>query len=72
MTLTCWCNSLASHDPLAESLTRCNKAGNKFVDCAIAVDADFIMTSDRHFDALHSSGYKPKPIDPAQFIAKYF
>ena len=33
---------------------------NKFVDCAIAAKADFIVTSDRHFDALHSSGYKPK------------
>jgi uncharacterized protein len=44
---------------------------NKFVDCAIAVEADFIVTSDRQFDALHSSGYKPKPVDPAQFVARH-
>ena len=44
---------------------------NKFVDCAIAVDADFILTSDRHFEALRSSGYKPKPIDPEEFIGKH-
>ena len=25
---------------------------NKFVDCAIAVSADFIVTNDRHFDIL--------------------
>ena len=41
---------------------------NTFVDCAIAVEADFILTSDRHFDVLFSSGYKPKPIDPGQFV----
>src|SRR5574338_1102452 len=40
---------------------------NKFADCAIAVEADFIITSDRHFDALLSSGYRPKPIEPLQF-----
>jgi len=44
---------------------------NKFVDCAIAAEADFILTFDRHFDALHGSGYKPKPIGPEEFIAKY-
>jgi putative PIN family toxin of toxin-antitoxin system len=42
---------------------------DKFVDCAIAAEADFILTSDRHFDVLHSSGYKPKPIGPQEFIA---
>jgi uncharacterized protein len=42
---------------------------DKFVDCAIAIEADFILTYDRHFDALHSSGYKPKPIDPGSFVA---
>jgi putative PIN family toxin of toxin-antitoxin system len=44
---------------------------NKFVDCAIAVEADFILTSDRHFDVLNSSGYKPKPIDPQEFTANH-
>ncbi len=44
---------------------------NKFVDCAVAVEADFILTSDRHFDVLNSSGYKPKPIEPGRFIADH-
>jgi putative PIN family toxin of toxin-antitoxin system len=44
---------------------------NKFVDCAIAAEADFVVTSDRHFDALNSGGYKPKPIGPQEFIAGY-
>lgn len=44
---------------------------NKFVDCAIAAEADFILTSDRHFDLLLSSGYKPKPVDPGEFMAAH-
>ena len=44
---------------------------NKFVDCAIAVEADFVVTGDRHFDALQSSGYKPKPIAPGEFITNH-
>src|SRR5208283_2759435 len=35
---------------------------NKFCDCAIAADADFIVTEDGHFGALKSAGYKPQPI----------
>ena len=37
---------------------------NKFCDCAIAAEANFIVTEDSHFDALNSAGYKPKPIQP--------
>lgn len=44
---------------------------NKFVDCAVAAEADFILTSDRHFDVLHSSGYKPRQMDPQKFIASH-
>jgi len=44
---------------------------NKFVDCAIVGEADFIVTSDRHFDVLASSGYKPKPIHPVQFMTAH-
>ena len=39
-----------------------------FADCAIAASADFIITSDHHFDALIGSGYRPKPIPPEEFI----
>jgi len=41
---------------------------NKFSDCAIAAEADFVVTEDSHFDALKSAGYKPQPIAPNEFI----
>ena len=41
---------------------------DKFADCAITADADYIITEDRHFDALIGAGYKPQPITPAEFI----
>lgn len=41
---------------------------NKFSDCAIAAEANYIITSDRHFDALIGAGYKPRPITPEAFI----
>jgi len=39
-----------------------------FADCAIAENADFIITSDHHFKALIGSGYRPQPITPEDFI----
>ena len=39
-----------------------------FADCAIVVGADWIITSDHHFDALIGSGYRPQPIPPEEFI----
>lgn len=44
---------------------------NKFCDCAIAAEADYIITSDHHFDALVNSGYKPRPITPQEFIGRH-
>ena len=41
---------------------------NKFCDCAIAAEADFVVTDDAHFAVLESVGYKPKPISPEDFI----
>ena len=41
---------------------------NKFADCAIVADADFIITGDHHFDAMRGSGYKPQPMTPEEFI----
>jgi putative PIN family toxin of toxin-antitoxin system len=41
---------------------------NKFCDCAIAANADFIVTEDGHFNVLKSAGYKSQPIRPADFI----
>jgi putative PIN family toxin of toxin-antitoxin system len=44
---------------------------NKFTDCAITTGADYIITEDRHFAPLASSGYHPQPITPAEFIANH-
>ena len=41
---------------------------NKFCDCAIAADADFVVSEDRHFDVLRTAGYKPKPLTPGELI----
>ena len=34
---------------------------DKFADCTIAAKASWIITEDRHFDALSGSGYQPQP-----------
>ena len=44
---------------------------NKFCDCAIAAEADFVVTDDTHFDALKTAGYKSKPISPEEFIREH-
>lgn len=44
---------------------------NKFTDCAITADADYVITEDGHFQALVGSGYKPQPITPAEFISRH-
>ena len=44
---------------------------DKFADCAIAANADYIVTSDMHFAPLIGSGYKPQPITPEEFIARH-
>lgn len=41
---------------------------NKFCDCAIAAEAEFVVTDDAHFAVLKSAGYKPQPISPHEFI----
>lgn len=44
---------------------------NAFTDCAIAAHADYVITDDGHFTPLANAGYKPQPITPDDFIAKY-
>ena len=44
---------------------------NKFVDCAITAEADFIITRDSDYAPLVGSGYKPQPIAPEEFMARY-
>jgi putative PIN family toxin of toxin-antitoxin system len=41
---------------------------NKFCDCAIAAEADFVVTEDHHFAALKTAGYRPQPLTPGEFI----
>lgn len=42
-----------------------------FADAAITAEASFIITHDRHFDVLHDSGYRPRPITPDDFITRF-
>ena len=44
---------------------------NKSADCAIAAEVDHIITADRDFNVMIDSGYKPQPITPENFIARY-
>lgn len=44
---------------------------NKFADCAIAANADFIITDDQHFAVLTNAGYRPQPITPHEFVARF-
>lgn len=44
---------------------------NKFSDCAITANADFVITNDSDFEPLAQAGYKPQPIKPEEFIARY-
>jgi len=41
---------------------------NKFTDCAITANADYLLTDDAHFAPLINAGYRPQPITPAEFI----
>ena len=43
---------------------------DKFADCAIAAEADYIIAEDHHFEALAGSGYKPQPVTPEEFIRR--
>ncbi len=44
---------------------------NIFTDCAVTAGADYLITEDQHFAALRDAGYKPQPIRPAEFIARF-
>ena len=45
---------------------------NKFVDCAICGNCDFLITSDHHFDVLKKIEFpKVEVISPKDFIKKY-
>ena len=44
---------------------------DKFADCAIAAEAEWIVTEDAHFDVLRDARHKPQPITPGEFIARF-
>ena len=44
---------------------------DKFADCAIAAEADYVVTEDAHFEALKTAGHKPQPITPEEFIGRF-
>jgi len=44
---------------------------DKFADCAIVAQADYLLTEDRHFRPLAGAGFRPQPITPAEFIARH-
>jgi putative PIN family toxin of toxin-antitoxin system len=44
---------------------------NKFCDCAIAAEAEFVVTEDNHFSVLNSAGYRPQAIAPDEFIRRH-
>ena len=49
----------------------CDVDDNQFCDCAIAADADYIITEDHHFLPLVNSGYKPQPVKPQEFLTRF-
>jgi uncharacterized protein len=44
---------------------------DKFCDCAITAEADYVITEDRHFAPLATAGYRPQPIEPEEFIRRH-
>lgn len=45
---------------------------DKFVDAAVAMDADWIVTQDRHYNILFENGaLRVRPIAPIEFIGVY-
>lgn len=44
---------------------------NIFTDCAIAAEAEWLITDGAHFAPLAGAGYKPQPVTPQDFIARF-
>ena len=50
------------------NLITADEDDNKFVDCAFAANADFIVTNDRHFNQLKEIGF---PLIPGVSIKEF-
>lgn len=44
---------------------------NKFTDCAVTANADYVITEDVHFALLTNQGYRTQPISPMDFIQRH-
>jgi putative PIN family toxin of toxin-antitoxin system len=44
---------------------------NKFTDCAITANADYVITNDTDFAPLANAGYRPQPITPEEFVPRH-
>lgn len=44
---------------------------NKFTDCAITANADYVITNDKDFSPLANAGYRPQPITPEEFVLRH-
>lgn len=53
------------------SVIQQDRDDDKFADCAIVAQADFVITEDRHFRSLAGSGYRPQPITPHDFRERF-
>ena len=64
-----WQNNVRRVEPAFRfHLITADPDDDKFADCAIAAEAEWIVTGDAHFDGLKNSGHKPQPITPEKFI----
>ena len=64
-----WRNNVRQVEPAFRfHLITADPDDDKFADCAIAAEAEWIVTEDAHFEVLKNSGHKPQPITPEAFI----
>ena len=53
-------------------LIKSDEDDNKFVDCAICGNCDYLITSDHHFDVLENIEFpEVRVISPEEFVEKY-
>lgn len=44
------------------NLIKADEEDNKFVDCAIAGNADYLVSNDKHFDSLKTTDFPQVPL----------
>ncbi|MBK8094540.1 MAG: PIN domain-containing protein [Verrucomicrobiaceae bacterium] len=71
LVATAWKTIVLVHPSYQFRLISSDPDDNKFADCAITANADFLITNDTDYAPLVDSGYKPQLIKPEVFIARY-